>query len=198
MMVINFVILFIAFGSVKEPATIPPHIASYIESYKLLAIDEMVRTGIPASVTMAQAIIESNAGSSKLARESNNHFGIKCKNYWDGHEYFFPDDDRDAKGNLIPSCFRKYGSVEESFTDHSNFLMQSDHYKPLFIYDKTDYQLWAQGLELCGYATGENYAAKLIRIIETYGLHELDYYTVQYVEKTAINNGADLAADQRR
>ena len=90
MMVINFVILFIAFGSVKEPATIPPHIASYIESYKLLAIDEMVRTGIPASVTMAQAIIESNAGSSKLARESNNHFGIKCKKLLGWPRIFLP------------------------------------------------------------------------------------------------------------
>ena len=196
-MVINIVFLFIAFNTAKEPVTIQPHIASYIESYKLLAIDEMVRTGIPASVTIAQAIIESNAGSSKLARESNNHFGIKCKSYWDGHEYFFPDDDRDAQGNLIPSCFRKYGSVEESYVDHGNFLMRTDHYKPLFVYDKTDYELWAQGLELCGYASDGNYAEKLIRTIELYGLHELDYYTVEYVEKSAVENGAEFAADQK-
>ncbi|HUR30690.1 MAG TPA: glucosaminidase domain-containing protein [Saprospiraceae bacterium] len=197
MMVINFVFFLFALNTVNEPAAIQPHITSYIDAYKLLAIDEMVRTGIPASVTIAQAIIESNAGSSKLARESNNHFGIKCKHYWDGREYFFPDDDRDAQGNLIPSCFRQYGSVEESYVDHSDFLMRTGHYKPLFAYDKTEYELWAQGLELCGYASDSNYAEKLIRTIELYGLHELDYYTVQYVEKSEMQNGVEFAADQK-
>ena len=188
MMVIKILLLFTAFCTAKPTGTIQPHVSNYIEEYKFLAIDEMVRTGIPASVTMAQAIIESNAGNSKLARESNNHFGIKCKAYWEGREYFHPDDDRDAQGNLIPSCFRQYSSVEESYFDHSNFLMDTDHYKPLFNYDKTEYTLWAQGLALCGYASDCKYAEKIISTIELYGLHELDYYTVQYVDKTELND----------
>lgn len=165
---------------------VQPHVVSYIEEYKFLAIDEMIRTGIPASVTMAQAIIESNAGNSKLARITNNHFGIKCKSYWSGDQYFHPDDDRDTNGNLIPSCFRKYGSVLDSYLDHSEFLMMTEHYKPLFSYDKTEYKQWAEGLELCGYASDSQYAEKLIRTIEAYDLHELDYYTVEYVEKSSI------------
>ena len=171
----------------RKEETIQPYIASYIETYKFLAIDEMVRSGVPASITMAQAIIESNAGASRLAKASNNHFGIKCKYYWDGEEYFFPDDDRDAQGNLVPSCFRKYKNVAASYYDHSDFLMQTDHYKPLFVYDKTDFELWARGLEACGYASGLNYADKLIRIIQLYDLHELDYYTVQYIDRSKLS-----------
>ena len=167
----------------KPTRMLDADITSYIEDYKYLAIDEMVRTGIPASITMAQAIIESNAGTSKLARMTNNHFGIKFKDYWTGLEYFFPDDDRDSNGNLIPSCFRKYPTVRDSYIDHSNFLMYSENYAPLFSYDKTEYVLWAQGLSLCRYASDERYAEKLIRTIETYDLHELDYYTIEFVER---------------
>ncbi len=163
------------------------YVATYIEDHKYLAIDEMIRTGIPASVTMAQAIIESNAGVSKLAQETNNHFGIKCKSYWEGSAYYHPDDDRDANGKLIPSCFRKYDSVTASYLDHSQFLIRTEHYKPLFKYDKTDYQLWAYGLELCGYATDGSYAEKLIRTIELYGLQELDYYTIEYVKSPSLS-----------
>ena len=159
-------------------------VTSYIENFKYMAIDEMVRTGIPASITIAQAILESNAGNSKLARMTNNHFGIKCKDYWNGMEYFFPDDDKDASGNLIPSCFRKYASVHDSYVDHSNFLMTTPHYQPLFNYDKTEYRLWAEGLSLCRYASDEKYSEKLIRTIETYNLNELDYYTIEFVERT--------------
>ena len=187
MMVFKILVLFTVFSSARPTGTIQPHVANYIEEHKFMAIDEMLLTGIPASVSMAQAIIESNAGSSKLARESNNHFGIKCKSYWEGNEYFHPDDDRDAKGNIIPSCFRKYGSVQESYFDHGNFLMNSDHYKPLFNYDKTEYALWAHGLALCGYASDCKYADKIINTIELYGLHELDYYTVQYVDKKELD-----------
>jgi len=168
---------------------VQPYVTSYIEEYKFLAIDEMIRTGIPASVTMAQAIIESNAGNSKLAQITNNHFGIKCKSYWDGKEYYHPDDDRDANGNLIPSCFRQYDSVADSYFDHSEFLLNTDHYKPLFSYDKTEYELWAEGLELCGYASDVQYAEKIIRTIEAYRLHELDYYTVEYVEPSKLHEG---------
>lgn len=185
-MIIKLTFLFMAVLPNNKSDNVQPHVVSYIEEYKFLAIDEMIRTGIPASVTMAQAIIESNAGNSKLARITNNHFGIKCKSYWSGDQYFHPDDDRDTNGNLIPSCFRKYGSVLDSYLDHSEFLMMTEHYKPLFSYDKTEYKQWAEGLELCGYASDSQYAEKLIRTIEAYDLHELDYYTVEYVEKSSI------------
>ncbi len=160
-----------------------PEVSSYIDTYKYVAIDEMVRSGIPASITLAQAILESNAGVSRLARESNNHFGIKCKEYWNGLAYYHPDDDRDASGKLIPSCFRKYDSVGDSYEDHSTFLMMTEHYSPLFTYDKTEYRKWAEGLELCGYATDDRYAEKLISTIELYDLYEYDFYTIQYIER---------------
>src|SRR5690606_17100269 len=152
---------------------------SYIDTYKYLAIDEMERSGIPASIKLAQAIIESDGGVSRLARESNNHFGIKCKHYWQGATFYHPDDDRDASGKLIPSCFRAYASVEQSYADHSDFLMHTAHYQALFQYDRTEYALWARGLQLCGYATDTRYAEKLIETIERYGLADLDYYTVK-------------------
>lgn len=166
--------------------TLKPYVQSYIETYKYMAIDEMDRSGIPASIIMAQAIVETNAGTSLLARESNNHFGIKCKDYWQGDTFYHPDDDHDARGQLIPSCFRQYTSVLESYQDHSDFLLQTSTYQALFAYDKTDYESWAKGLQLCGYATDVNYAAKLIRTIQLYQLDELDYYTVQYVEKSSL------------
>lgn len=184
-------ILALVFLSFKQDETIKPYVASYIDQHKYQAIDEMIRSGIPASITLAQAIIESNAGTSKLARASNNHFGIKCKDYWNGNAYYHPDDDRDANGNLIPSCFRKYETVAESYADHSDFLMNTAHYKPLFVYDRTDYKHWAQGIEVCGYATCDGYAAKLINTIEVYQLHELDYYTIQYVERSSLSPGSN-------
>lgn len=183
---VSFLLLF--FMSAKPGESTKPYVTSYIDQYKFLAIDEMMRTGIPASVTMAQAILESNAGASKLAKETNNHFGIKCKNYWEGHTYYHPDDDRDAANKLIPSCFRKYESVKASYLDHSNFLMNTPAYKPLFTFDKTEYAAWAEGLEICRYASDEQYAEKIIRTIELYDLNELDYYTVQFIDRSLIHN----------
>lgn len=171
----------------KPEENLKPYISSYIEEYKYLAIDEMVESGIPASIIIAQAIVESNAGVSTMARESNNHFGIKCKDYWEGNSYFKKDDDKNNRGALIPSCFRKYASVRDSYKDHSEFLMQTDHYKPLFVYDKTEYEQWAMGLEICGYASEEGYGEKLIRTIRLYNLHELDYYTIQYVDRASLS-----------
>ena len=170
----------------SPPENLKPLVLQYIETYKYLAIDEMDRSGIPASIIMAQAIVETNAGSSALARNSNNHFGIKCKNYWTGETYYAPDDDRDQDGNLIPSCFRQYDSVWDSYEDHSEFLMTTEHYQALFGYDKTDYEMWAKGLQLCGYASDPKYAEKLIRTIQLYGLHELDYFTVEYMDRTEL------------
>src|SRR5690606_30866036 len=170
-------------GTSNEP-TLKPHILTYIETYKYLAIDEMDRSGIPASVTLAQAILESNGGISKLARESNNHFGIKCKDYWTGDRVLHPDDDRDAQGRIIPSCFRKYPSVAASYADRTEFLRKTPGYQILFDFDKTDYEAWSHGLQWCGYATDAAYGEKLIRTIELYGLDDLDYYTIKYYPKS--------------
>lgn len=147
---------------------------SYIDSHKQIAIVEMYRSGIPASITIAQALLESNYGKSELALEANNHFGIKCKTYWTGTKYFHKDDDLDKNGDLIDSCFRAYDSVFDSYIDHSNFLMMTPHYRNLFDLSQKDYESWAHGLKKSGYATDPDYASKLIRFIERYDLQELD------------------------
>ena len=146
----------------------------YISAYKELAIVEMYRTGIPASITLAQGLHESNYGTSVLATEANNHFGIKCKSYWTGKTYYHKDDDYNKKGELLESCFRAYDSDIDSYIDRSNFLMQTERYAPLFTYSQTDYTGWAYGLKYCGYATDENYSQKLINKIEKYGLSMYD------------------------
>src|SRR5687768_16406667 len=196
MILIKLSLLIVLFSSVNPEEPLKPYISSYIEDHKYMAIDEMVRTGIPASVIMAQAIIESNAGISKLARITNNHFGIKCKDYWEGSAYYHPDDDRDKNGTLIPSCFRKYETIRDSYTDHSDFLTTTLNYRPLFIFDKTEYKSWAEGLEMCGYASDEQYAEKLIRTIELYGLHDLDFFTIKYVERSDVSPASDTGATQ--
>ena len=196
MILVKLSLLIVLFASVNPEEPLKPYISSYIEEHKYMAIDEMVRTGIPASVIMAQAIIESNAGISKLARITNNHFGIKCKDYWEGGEYYHPDDDRDKNGTLIPSCFRKYDTIRDSYVDHSNFLTTTHTYRPLFIFDKTEYKSWAEGLEMCGYASDEQYAEKLIRTIELYGLHDLDYFTIKYVEPSDVSPAGETGVTQ--
>ncbi len=147
----------------------------YIQRYNGLAMFESLRSNIPASIIMAQAIFESKWGESELARRSNNHFGIKAnRSSWGGDVAFAKDDDYDAHGRLIASAFRKYGTVQESFADHTAFLNSSGRYGELFRYERDDYQNWAVGLSRCGYATDPNYAQKLIRLIETYELFKLD------------------------
>lgn len=148
----------------------------YVEQYKDLAIAEMYRTGIPASIILAQGLHESNYGQSRLATEANNHFGIKCKSYWVGNTFYHKDDDYNKKGKLIDSCFRSYNSSLESYVDHSNFLKSTKHYKSLFNYHMTDYKNWAHGLKKCGYATDPNYASKLITKIEKYSLNQYDFW----------------------
>jgi len=147
---------------------------SYIDQYQELAVIEMYRTGIPASITIAQGMHESALGQSALAQVANNHFGIKCKSYWTGKTYAHKDDDLDAKGNLIKSCFRAYDTALDSYVDHSNFLTTTAHYGPCFAFDKTDYTNWAHTLKQCGYATDPNYAGKLIDKIEKYQLYYFD------------------------
>lgn len=138
----------------------------YIERYYTLAVEEMYRSGVPASITLAQGLLESRSGLSELALNANNHFGIKCHN-WAGAKVFYDDD----KAN---ECFRRYASVEDSFKDHSDFLRYRDRYKFLFDLDITDYKGWAYGLRKAGYATDPAYPAKLIKLIEEYGLYLFD------------------------
>ena len=138
----------------------------YIDKYKSLAVDQMKRYQIPASITLAQALLESGAGQSELARESNNHFGIKCHD-WAGRKVYHDDDQRD-------DCFRVYKSVKDSYEDHSIFLSSHKRYASLFHLKPTDYVGWARGLKSAGYATDRSYADKLINLIESYSLDRLD------------------------
>ncbi len=139
----------------------------YIQNYQLLAIKEMNRSGIPASIKLAQACLESDDGNSALATASNNHFGIKCKSTWTG-DYVLADDDEKNE------CFRKYSSVEESYIDHTNFLAANQRYAFLFQISPKDYKGWARGLKAAGYATARDYPERLIRIIEDFELYRLD------------------------
>ena len=143
---------------------------TYIEKYKDIAVSEMKRTGIPASITLAQGMIESDYGRSTLAREANNHFGIKCHNDWAGQKIYHHDDSRNE-------CFRKYSRAEDSFYDHSEFLKTGSRYRFLFGLDYSDYKGWAHGLKKAGYATNPDYANMLIRKIEEKNLH---YYDTDY------------------
>lgn len=139
----------------------------YIEKYKVTAVKKMLEHGIPASITLAQGILESGAGKSALAMEANNHFGIKCHKGWTGDTYIMDDDKRNE-------CFRKYGSAAQSFEDHSLFLTTRSRYAFLFEYDVTDYKKWAHGLKKAGYATNPKYAHLLIKVIEENNLHQYD------------------------
>ena len=143
----------------------------YISRYAPIAVNEMYRTGVPASITLAQGIIESRSGQSILAVDGNNHFGIKCHNSWRGKTMLADDDRKDE-------CFRVYDSAEESFRDHSDFLRYRDRYKFLFDFKTTDYKSWAYGLKQAGYATDPAYASKLIQCVEDYGLTRYDRMTV--------------------
>lgn len=142
----------------------------YIERYKGIAQEEMRRYGIPASITLAQGLLESGAGTSDLATRGNNHFGIKCHG-WAGETIHHDDD-------LAGECFRAYADARESFEDHSRFLRR-DRYRRLFDLAPTDYRAWAHGLKACGYATNPRYAQRLIDIIETYQLYRLDTLRAQ-------------------
>ena len=142
----------------------------YIQKWAPTAVREMYRSGVPASITLAQGLLESRYGLSSLASEGNNHFGIKCHKDWTGKTMRYDDD---AKGE----CFRVYGSADESFQDHSDFLRYRDRYKSLFDLKTTDYKGWAYGLKKAGYATDPHYPAKLIKYIEDYRLYEYDKMT---------------------
>ena len=148
----------------------------YIKTYSALAVEQQKKYRIPASITLAQGLLESGAGQSELARRSNNHFGIKCHNEWRGGRIYHDDD-------LRGECFRKYKRVEESYEDHSKFLKRS-RYESLFRLKTTDYVGWAKGLQKCGYATDRAYANKLIKIIEDYELYRYDSAKTKRVVRT--------------
>lgn len=139
---------------------------AYIDQYKDLAIEQMLKYNIPASITLSQGLLESGAGRSWLTKSSNNHFGIKCHG-WTGRRVFHDDDERGE-------CFRAYDNPRQSFEDHSRFLATQSRYAQLFNYSRTDYKSWARGLKQCGYATNPQYASKLIQIIELYNLNQYD------------------------
>ncbi len=147
--------------------TIKDATLAYIEKYKQTAMDEMKIYKIPASITLAQGILESSSGKSELTRKSNNHFGIKCHRGWEGDKTYHDDD---AKGE----CFRVYKDPSKSFRDHSLFLKHRSRYSKLFKYNQGDYVAWAKGLSEAGYATDRRYPAKLIALIEKYDLHKYD------------------------
>lgn len=142
-----------------------PKVQQYIAAYKDLAMAEMQRTGIPASIKLAQGILESQAGESPLSKRSNNHFGIKCKTEWTGARTYHDDD---ARGE----CFRVYNTVEDSYKDHSEFLRTRAHYSFLFLLDPADYKAWANGLKKAGYATSKTYPQQLIKTIEENNLQQ--------------------------
>jgi len=154
-------------------------ILAYITRYKDLAIAEMKRTGVPAAITLAQGIHETEAGTSVLVKKSNNHFGIKCKDEWRGQSVSHDDD---ARGE----CFRKYPAAEDSYRDHSDFLKTRPNYASLFTLDPTDYQGWAYGLKKAGYATNPKYAQVLIKLIQDYNLED---YTLIAMGKMKEEDG---------
>jgi GR25 family glycosyltransferase involved in LPS biosynthesis len=153
---------------------------TYIDTYKNIAIREMKIYNIPASITLAQGILESGDGQSRLATKANNHFGIKCHNGWTGGRIYHDDD---KKGE----CFRKYKHAEESFRDHSEFLSTRSRYASLFELDRTDYRGWAKGLQKAGYATSKTYASTLIKLIQQNELHQYDLQALD----------GDLLAEER-
>lgn len=140
----------------------------YVAKYKDWALEEQRRSGVPASITLAQGILETSAGNSELATQANNHFGIKCKKEWLG-ETFAHDDDAPQE------CFRKYSDARQSYKDHSDYLKNAKRYSSCFAQDVTDYKSWARELKRCGYATNPKYAPQLVKIVEDFGLHE---YTI--------------------
>jgi LysM repeat protein len=156
----------------------------YISQYAQLAVEEMKLSGIPASITLAQACLESADGNSDLSVTANNHFGIKCHSSWKGKKIYHDDDKKNE-------CFRVYNSVYESYKDHSDFLVNGQRYSFLFDLNPTDYKGWAKGLKKAGYATNPDYANMLIRIIEEYELFKYDKpekYAVEFAEQKEENS----------
>jgi len=163
----------------EAPGNTTNKVDIYVHKYKNIAQYEMQKSGVPASITLAQGILESGAGNGDLTKRANNHFGIKCHN-WSGEKVYHDDD---KKGE----CFRKYAHPSESFKDHSSFLTSRSRYASLFKLDKKDYKGWAKGLRKAGYATDPKYPSKLISLIERYNLNKYDDVAAQEPETTTAS-----------
>ena len=169
------IVFLLMMGGLIASAQPTADIIDYINNYKKLSMEEMERTGVPASITLAQGIHETYAGKSELVTKSNNHFGIKCKAYWTGKKVYHDDDSRGE-------CFRKYDDPSLSYRDHSDFLKAGERYASLFRLDPEDYKSWAHGLKKAGYATNPKYAPIIIKLIEEYNLQQ---YTLIAMGKIA-------------
>jgi LysM repeat protein len=178
-----FLFLFFIYTSVSAQVLT---VEQYIDAYKDIAIREMKRMGVPASITLAQGILETESGNSDLVKKSNNHFGIKCKNSWSGGSVSHDDD---ASGE----CFRKYNTAEESYRDHSNFLRGSERYAFLFKLSPDDYKGWAYGLKKAGYATNPAYPQILIKNIEQYNLQQ---YTLEGASEVPVFDKSKYTDDK--
>ena len=176
---LSIILLSISLNAQKKIST-----QEYINTYQSIAIEEMKRTGVPADITLAQGVLETESGNSVLVKKSNNHFGIKCKENWEGGTVYHDDDE-------LGECFRKYDKAEESYRDHSDFLRNRKYYQSLFTLDPKDYKSWAYGLKKAGYATNPNYAKILIKTIEDYNLNTLSKSVVANlpIVETAKSSG---------
>lgn len=161
-----FVLILVSISIIYGQRSKRLSVVDYIDAYKNVAVSEMKRSGIPASITLAQGLLESDNGNSSLVTEGNNHFGIKCHD-WKGPAIYKDDDSRNE-------CFRKYKSAEESYRDHTEFLLTKQRYNFLFSYKSTDYKSWAKGLKKAGYATNPVYPERLIKLIEENKLYLYD------------------------
>jgi hypothetical protein len=188
--IISFICLICFYGhGAGQQSEYNAAVFKYIMTYSNIAVKEMKLYRVPASITLAQGIFESNAGRSKLAVEANNHFGIKCHKEWTG-DRFYQDDD------VKNECFRKYNDPEESFRDHSWFLSQRDRYKSLFSLDIRDYKGWAYGLKVAGYATNPKYPELLIKTIENYQLFKFDDPDYLSVFNDTVVAGKDTSSQK--
>ena len=177
LLVSSLLLMVCAFAQPTEKGT------NYMNAYKDIAISEMMRTGVPASITIAQGMLESLYGESDLATKSNNHFGIKCKAEWTGDKVYHDDD---SKGE----CFRVYKTAADSYKDHADFLKNRPYYTSLFQLDPLDYEGWARGLKKCGYATETNYPLLLIKIINDYNLNQLSLLAMKMKHESMADTTA--------
>lgn len=177
---INLIILFISVCSIVSAQRLNKSYIEYINKYDKVAVEQMKKYKIPASITLAQGLLESGAGRSELARRSNNHFGIKCGSSWNGPTVRHDDDARNE-------CFRAYYNPIQSYEDHSVFLSNGYRYQFLFKLKPTDYRGWAKGLKKAGYATNPSYATQLIQIIEDYELYKYDNSSKKNKKKRGRN-----------
>lgn len=177
-------------GSLNAQTTYQERAQAYVDKYKDWAMMEQIRSGIPASITLAQGILETSAGESELCNNANNHFGIKCKSNWSGPTYAYTDDAKDE-------CFRKYKSAYDSYKDHSDFLKNNARYSSLFLYSPIDYKAWARGLKKCGYATNPQYAVKLIKFIEDFGLEQFTVLAMNKANVAHLRNIAEKEGDSK-